>query len=83
MDTSTSTSTSLMGKDFVYSDSAESAKPDYLAKKWDKLYPGWRSSGHQVRARAQAQAQAPYHSGRSSEHQDSERPLYRPLQRSI
>lgn len=31
-------------KNFKYHDSTTSAKPGYLEKKWDKLYPGWRKT---------------------------------------
>lgn len=27
---------------FKYTNAASTAKPDYLARKWDRLYPGWR-----------------------------------------
>ena len=30
-----------MTKDFRYTNSAETAKPGYLIKKWNRLYPGW------------------------------------------
>ena len=30
-----------MKSDFRYTNSAETAKPGYLAKKWSRLFPGW------------------------------------------
>lgn len=34
--------TRLTDRSFKYTSAAATAKPDYLARKWDRLYPGWR-----------------------------------------
>lgn len=33
---------------FRYYDSAKSSKPGYLARKWNRLFPGWRSGKSRV-----------------------------------
>lgn len=30
-----------MNNEFRYTNAAETAKPGYLTRKWNRLYPGW------------------------------------------
>lgn len=39
-----------MDPDFEYTNSANTAKSNYLKDKWDKLYPGWNRKPQRVDA---------------------------------